>query len=516
MALLLWTLLVGCLSALRAGQSQAPFAHALDWDEAAQRNILLAHAAEVLQTEAVPLNVFQPEAGSESESQGAVQGPAKLPPHFPDGAASPGDTVSDGSTGLEGHPNSLEGQEQEEEEGCSDNVLFPSVHKIARAMRALGVDLLREVEAEESQGNTIFSPLSINLALAHLALGAANQTQKQLLEVLHMESVPCLHQALRHVSQHLHRTALSIASRLYLEKGFPIKEKFLEESQRFYGVKPAVLSGNSEADLAAINAWVKEATNGRISTMLPELPPSVVMVLLNAVYFQGFWKTKFDPLLTEPDTFHLDEEFTVSVEMMKEQEYPLSWFHMESRDGQVAKFPFEGNTSFVAIIPGLHERNFSRVLSEVLQVDLETSFPKERSTMVKVPKLHLQDHTVLNQALIRLGLGELFSSPDLHPIAEGPLFVSSIEHQATLDLAEAGVEASAATSVTAYRSFSAFCLNKPFAFMILEETTGIPFFFGSIWNPNPGAPRQKNVEGFLLREEMEGLPFADPSDTWKP
>ncbi|XP_007443536.1 alpha-2-antiplasmin [Python bivittatus] len=407
-------------------------------------------------------------------------------------------------------------EEEEEEQGCEDSALSPSVHKIAWAMRALGVDLLRELEAEQSKDNTLFSPLSLSLSLAHLALGAANQTQKRLLEVLHMDSVPCLHQALRRVSRRLHETALSIAGRLYLEKGFPIKEKFLKESQRFYGVKPAVLSGNSEADLAAINSWVEEATNGQISTMLTELPPSVVMVLLNAVYFQGFWKTKFDPLLTEPSMFHLDDEFAVSVEMMKEQEYPLSWFSMEPLNGQVAKFPFKGNTTFVAIIPSHHERNFSQFLSEVLQVNLETSFPEERSTMVKMPKLHLQDHTDLNQALIRLGLGELFSSPDLRPIAEGPLLVSSVQHQATLDLAEAGVQASAATSVVAYRSFSAFCLDQPFIFMILEKTTGVPLFFGSIRNPNPGAPRQKKTKGFPLSEEKEGLPFTYQPDPWKP
>lgn len=68
---------------------------------------------------------------------------------------------------------------------------------------------------------------------------------------------------------------------------FPIKEKFLEASQRFYGAKPALLSGNSQADLEAINRWVEEATNGQISTMLTELPPNIVMVLLNAVYFRG-------------------------------------------------------------------------------------------------------------------------------------------------------------------------------------------------------------------------------------
>uniref|UniRef100_A0A670Z0I9 Serpin family F member 2 n=1 Tax=Pseudonaja textilis TaxID=8673 RepID=A0A670Z0I9_PSETE len=390
----------------------------------------------------------------EPTSQEALQDPTKLPPHFPD--------KGNGQRGPGG------------------------VGQIASAMRALGVDLLREVEAEDGSGNTLFSPLSISLALAHLALGAANQTQKQLLEALHMDSVPCLHQALRRVTQHLHQTALSIAGRLFLEKGVPIKEKFLEASQRFYGTKPALLSGNSQADLEAINRWVEEATHGRISTMLTELPANTVMVLLNAVFFRGFWRTKFNPLLTELSLFHLDEESAVSVEMMKEWDFPLSWFSTAS--WEVAKFPFKGNTSFVAIVPDLPLRkNFSQVLSEVLHLDLDKAFPQERSTKVKVPKLHLEDYVDLNGALTRLGLGDLFSAPDLHHIAEGPLVVSSIQHRATLELAEAGVQAAAATSVIASRSISSFSLDRPFVFMITEDVMGIPLFLGTVRNPNSPA-----------------------------
>lgn len=47
------------------------------------------------------------------------------------------------------------------------------------------------------------------------------------------------------------------------------------------------LSGMSADDLAAINKWVKEATNGQIPTFLQQLPENTVMLLLNAIHFQG-------------------------------------------------------------------------------------------------------------------------------------------------------------------------------------------------------------------------------------
>ncbi|XP_026547606.1 alpha-2-antiplasmin-like, partial [Notechis scutatus] len=285
--------------------------------------------------------------------------------------------------------------------------------------------------------------------------------------------------------------------------GVPIKEKFLEASQRFYGTKPALLSGNSQADLEAINRWVEEATHGQISTMLTELPPNTVLVLLNAVFFRGLWRTKFNPLLTELSLFHLDEGSAVSVEMMKEWDFPLSWFSTASWEVQVARFPFKGNASFVAIVPALHlQKNFSQVLSEVLQLDLDKAFPLETPTKVKVPKLHLEDYVDLNGALTRLGLGDLFSAPDLHHIAEGPLVVSSIQHRATLELAEAGVQAAAATSVIASRSISAFSLDRPFLFMITEDVMGIPLFLGTVRNPSPGAPREKTGQDPLSEKEI--------------
>lgn len=40
------------------------------------------------------------------------------------------------------------------------------------------------------------------------------------------------------------------------------------------------------------------------------------MVLLNAVYFKGNWKDKFDEKLTKPKPFHVDKTTTIQVPTM--------------------------------------------------------------------------------------------------------------------------------------------------------------------------------------------------------
>ncbi|NXO38005.1 A2AP protein, partial [Locustella ochotensis] len=414
------------------------------------------------------------------------------------------DEAEAGAGGCRGKKSPGENASSEEEGEAGDNsceMTWKNSQRLADGLMRFSIDLLREVELESNGTNVILSPLSIALALSHLALGAVNQTEKRLLEVMHLESVPCLHQMLGALRRRLTESTLSLASRLYLQKGFEVKKEFLEDSEKFYGAKPMTLSG-SEDDVVAINNWVKEATRGQIPSFLQQLPGNTVMLLLNAIYFHGFWRNKFNASFTGPDVFHLDNDFVVPVEMMKAYQYPLSWFTLDSQDVQVAKFPFKSNVSFVVIVPNQDTQNPSQVLENFPYKELCRLFPQEVSTTVKIPKIKLDYKLELKPVLSRMGLEEVFVSPDLRKITEEPLFVSSAQHQATLELKEDGVEASAATSIAVSRSVSAFSLNRPFVFIIFDDETEIPLFIGSVQNPSPDAAPQ-------IREARDSGKAAD-------
>nr|XP_047923917.1 alpha-2-antiplasmin isoform X1 [Anser cygnoides] len=495
---LLWGLLLLCLSALHT-QLRLPLAQAIEQQHLSLDEVVnlkdLKGDEKVLAAlpGAVPT---LPDAKLSDAWEEAYR--TALPfPTTPEGIEndeSPEDTATAGAGNC--HGQELAGEvlsseeEGEDEDNQSCDITWKKSQRLAKGLMKFSIDLLREVQQESDRSNVILSPLSIALALSHLALGAANQTEKHLLEVMHLESVPCLHHMLSTLRRRLAEATLSLASRVYLQKGFEVKEKFLEDSEKFYGAKPVSLSGSSEDDVEAINKWVKEATNGQIPTFLQQLPENTVMLLLNAIHFHGFWKNKFDAAFTSPDVFHLDDDFVVSVEMMKAQRYSLSWFTLESHDVQVAKFPFKGNVSFVVIVPNQYSWNTSHVLENFPYGQLCRLFPKEVPTTVKIPKMKLDYQLELNNVLSQMGLQELFTSPDLQKISDESLFVSSIQHQSSLELKEDGVEGSAATSVVISRSLSAFSLDRPFLFIIFEEEMGVPLFIGSVQNPNPNAAPQ--------------------------
>ncbi|XP_062072887.1 alpha-2-antiplasmin isoform X1 [Lepus europaeus] len=392
---------------------------------------------------------------------------------------------------------------------CRETPTPEQRRRLAQAMMTFTTDLFSLVVQASTSPNLVLSPLSVALALSHLALGAQNQTLQRLQQVLHVDSGPCLPHLLSHLCQNLGPGAFRLAARMYLQKGFPIKEDFLKLSEQLFGAKPVSLTGRQEEDLVNINQWVKEATEGKIEDFLSELPDSTVLLLLNAIHFQGFWRSKFDPSLTQRDSFHLDEQFTVPVDMMQAHKYPLRWFLLEQPEIQVAQFPFKNNMSFVVLVPTYFEWNVSQVLSNLSWDILHQPSLRERPTKVQLPKLLLKHQLDLVTTLSQLGLQELFLAPDLRGISDEGLVVSSVQHQSTLELNEAGVEAAAATSTAMSRmSLSSFSVNRPFLFFILEDTIDLPIFVGIVRNPNPSAQPER-------KEQQDSPAHRDPSQPQK-
>lgn len=398
---------------------------------------------------------------------------------------------------------------------CSEVPSPEQTRRLAKAMMAFTTDLFSQVAQSSTHPNLILSPLSVALALSHLALGAQNQTLQRLQQVLHADAGPCLPHLLSRFCRDLGPGAFRMAARMYLQKGFPIKEDFLTQSEHLFGAKPINLIGKKGEDLANINKWVKETTEGKIEDFLSEIADDTVLLLLNVIHFQGFWKSKFDPSLTQRGTFHLDGQFTVPVDMMQARMYPLRWTLLEQPSVQVAHFPFKNNMSFVVIVPTYFEWNVSQVLANLSWDVLRQPGTRERLTKVQLPKLHLKHQLDLVATLSQLGLQELFQNPDLGGISDERLVVSSVQHQSTMELGEAGVEAAAATSLAMSRmSLSTFSVNRPFLFLILEDSTGLPLFVGSVRNPSPGAQRehkeqQDSPDARDLLEDLDAFARGD-------
>uniref|UniRef100_A0A8D0ATQ5 Serpin domain-containing protein n=1 Tax=Sander lucioperca TaxID=283035 RepID=A0A8D0ATQ5_SANLU len=343
---------------------------------------------------------------------------------------------------------------------------------IAAAIQKLGVQLLQNLETTPEQPNVIISPLSISLALSQLALGAVNETEKLLMYHLYENTLSCYHESL------LTECVFICVS------GFEPKQDFVRESQRLYDSVPAVLES-----LQQINDWVENATKGKMTGFLSSLPPNLLLMLINAVHFKGEWKARFDPRFSSRGVFYLDDKHMVDVEVMEDAKHPLSLITDNELEAQVARFPFQKSKSLLVVMPQSGQVNVSSLSAKLNISDLYHRLPKERAVQVKVPKFKLEYAQDLQEVFTKLGLGGMFSSPNLAGIADGPLLVSSVMHKSCMEINEEGAEAAAATTVVISRASNpVFHLSQPFLFALMDDMTQVPIFMGVINNPNPGAP----------------------------
>lgn len=109
-------------------------------------------------------------------------------------------------------------------------------------------------------------------------------------------------------------------------------------------------SGLSEAERARfiINDWVKTHTKGMISDLLGKgaVDQLTRLVLVNALYFNGHWKTPFPDSSTHRRLFHKSDGSTVSVPMMA-QTNKFNYTEFTTPDGHyydILELPYHGNT----------------------------------------------------------------------------------------------------------------------------------------------------------------------------
>src|SRR2546422_478784 len=116
---------------------------------------------------------------------------------------------------------------------------------------------------------------------------------------------------------------LAVANRVYVNKpgSTPIiLDNYRENLRKFYDANIDEVNFESDGDriVKECNEWITKLTDGLIDKVLDEelLAPAILMVLINAIYFQGRWSKKFDANKTQLAPFHNHGEVAKDVPTM--------------------------------------------------------------------------------------------------------------------------------------------------------------------------------------------------------
>ena len=343
----------------------------------------------------------------------------------------------------------------------------------------------------------IVSPLSVTYALGLLNNGAAGETQEQINNALGFGNTGAdginkfCNKLLTEAPGLDERTKVMISNTIFVNQamGYELKEPFTEKAKAYYQAEPDCRNFGDGKTLDVINQWASDHTAGMIPQILSEdeFDPSFVSYLLNAIYFKGTWTLKFDEKETQEEPFETGSKQPPRVQMMHmEKELP----YQEDDDFQALRLPYgDGAYAMTILLPreGKDGLGQLRKLTDD-QWNNRYQYPyyfKEAVVDVKLPRFETDTNLDLKELMSNLGMTKAFT-----PAAEFPdfcntdIYIGLMKQVAKIKVNEEGTEAAAVTIIGEKATgiqepkHVKFHANRPFVYVISEQSTGVIFFVG--------------------------------------
>ncbi len=377
---------------------------------------------------------------------------------------------------------------------CGDSEpreLTESEMKLVEADNRFGMKLFREIVNEENDKNIFISPLSVAMALGIAYNGAAGNTQEAMQQTLELtdmtiEEVNEAYEGLIGILTDLDSDVdFRIANSLWHKDGLELRQTFLDICKTYYNALVKGVDFSDPASIDIINDWVNENTNGKITEIIKEINPYLLVLLLNAIYFKGTWTYQFDREETKDGYFTLSDGSEKLCKMMV-QEGAFQYF--SNADFQAIDLPYgDGYFSMTVFLP-LPEKYIDSVIADFNEDNWNqwlSSFT-EQDVVLEFPKFTFEYELLLNEVLMILGMGIAFGdgADFTNMFKDVNVPISTVKHKTYVKVDEEGTEAAAVTSVDwEYGGPTTMRINRPFFFVIRDNHSQILHFVGKIVEP---------------------------------
>ncbi len=380
------------------------------------------------------------------------------------------------------------------------------ISSLVASQNAFAADLYAKLRSQS--GNFAVSPASISLAFGMTSAGALGKTEQQLATVFHTAlDDEAFHRSYGSLLRRWNSSAkrdyeLRVANRLYGEQTMNFRKPFLAITADHYKaeLEPVDFINSPEPARKLINQWVKKQTKERIPKLLPEgsLKPNTRLVLANAIYFKGKWKTEFAKQATKPQTFHTNGS-TLQTPTMHQTKN----FRFMHQDGvRMLEMPYQGDDLAMQLflpdqrdgLAGLEQKmtakNLAQWANALRTYEVVVSLPRFK---IDPPKPIALRSTLESMGLRRPFVPVLANFRGMAHLGPNEhLYLSNAYHKAFVEVNEEGTEAAAATGVVTgifttsvkpriERVF--FTADHPFVFIIRDTKSDAIVFMGRVARP---------------------------------
>jgi serine protease inhibitor len=367
--------------------------------------------------------------------------------------------------------------------------------KVVASDNSFGIKLFVKVNSAELRKNVFISPLSVSMALGMTLNGANGATLDSMKATLEHSDFTMqeINDSYKNISSSLMNldptVQFQIANSIWYERQAVVLDPFKASCQNYFNADITSLDFSLPTSVDVINSWVNSKTNGKIPTILDQIPDGMIMYLINAIYFKGTWTYQFKTENTADADFTTASGTTISCKMMSQR---ATYAYRSTETAQVIDLPY-GDKSFsmTIILPkeGIPIDEFSSIIDQNYWDMLISSLDSTEVNLF-LPKFKLEYMKTLNDELSAMGMGIAFTDgADFSRIAQLPLCISEVKHKTFVEVDEEGTEAAAVTSVGVWTTSTGgdtapvMFINHPFIFAIREHQSGTILFIGKIVEP---------------------------------
>ncbi len=378
----------------------------------------------------------------------------------------------------------------------SEVSIHPKTLQVVNADNQFGFEIFKLINTNvEADQNVFISPTSISIALAMAYNGANGATQTAMADVLNKSGLSSteINETYKALINDLvmadQDVKLAIANSVWYRNTVAIEQEFISANENYYDALVSPLDFSDPLSVNIINNWVANNTNNKIDKIIDGISPTDIMYLINAIYFKGTWKYEFDPVLSSDMQFHPTNGSSYLTSFMQQKADIKS---IDNEQVQGIELPYgEGDYSMVILLPqeGNNIEDLSASFTLENWMEWQSQFQLVNEMNIFIPKFKFEFKKHLVPELDDMGMGIAFTDQaDFSGISSSlNLVITDVLHKTYVEVNEEGTEAAAVTSIT-FGTTSAgpsntFLANRPFLFIIKENTTNALVFIGKLNKP---------------------------------
>ena len=366
------------------------------------------------------------------------------------------------------------------------------------------LNFFQSLNGKMKNRSIICSPLSITYVLSMVNDGATGTTEQELEQTLgfHKGGIQAVNDYCKNLIDNLphvdEKVQLNIANAIFVNDKYQLKKQFQQDMANYYDAKAEALDFSSPSTLGRINGWCDEKTRGMIPTILERVDPRTVSYLLNAIYFKAEWASMFEKNETREEVFTTPDGET-RVPLMHQNVYMN---YLRNDQYAAVSIPYGNGQWMMTVMLPEDGKTTDDVISSLAASGWSTDFLKNPlrearryAVDLKLPRFETafdtDDAGGLIELLKGMGIRRAFdgNSAEIPNMCEnGNLYISMMKQKAKIKVNEEGSEAAAVTIAgvnctsaggdTQEPPKATFHANRPFVYLIHEQSSGVILFVG--------------------------------------